>query len=195
MFVVSISLVWRGSVATSAALCTTASHPRNPARTETRSVMSPTAKSDTSTPSLAMEVCSRAGFRTRNLMECPASLMTFAVQPPTNPVPPVTRTRMVRFCYGLQNGLQVARGEARGLARHAVHGIGRVRDGVAPVTADSVARGAQLKGLGLIQRADRDRRRAVLLHELIRWCPEQRDRGDMVGDLRRHGRGHHGGRY
>src|ERR1700756_778641 len=187
MFVVSISLVWRGSVATRAGLCPTASHPRNASRTETRSVMSPTAKSDTSTPSLATEVCSRAGFRTRNLTECPASATNLAVHPPTSPVPPVTRTRMVRFCYGLQ----VARGEARGLTRHAVHGIRGVRYGVAAVTADSVARGAQLEGLGLIQRADGDRRRAVLLQELIRRRPEQRDRGDMVGDVRRHGRGHH----
>src|ERR1700758_3992151 len=195
MFVVSISLVWRGSVATRAALCTTASQPASASRTETRSVMSPTAKSDTSRPGWAKAFFSRAGFRTRNRMECPASAMALAVHPPTNPVPPVTRTRVVRFCTHRELGLQVTCGVVCGLARHAVERLGRMREGVVAVTADSVAWGAQLEGLGLIQRADDDRRCAVLLQELIRRCPEQRDRGDMVCDIRRHGRGHHCGRY
>src|ERR1700744_2959866 len=158
ILVVSISLVWRGSVATNAALCTTASQPRSASRTETRSVMSPTAKSDTSAPSLATDVSRRAGSRTRNRTECPASAMTLAVLPPTHPVPPVTRTRMRRFCNGatssnsrgLADGpvLQVTGGEVSGLVRHAVDRIQRVGDGAAARTADAVALSAQLEGLG-----------------------------------------------
>jgi hypothetical protein len=46
---------------------------------------------------------------------------------------------------------------------------------------------AQVDGLGLIQRADGDRRRADHAHEKVRWFSEQRDRGDVVGHVGRHG--------
>ena len=67
--VLSIRAVSRGLVATRAALCTTASQPCNASRTDSRSEMSPTAKSEVSTPNWATDVLSRAGFRTRNLTE------------------------------------------------------------------------------------------------------------------------------
>ena len=87
------------------------------------------------------------------------SAMALAVHPPTNPVPPVTRTRMERFCNGLppssslahrEISLQVAGSEVRGLACHAVYRIRNVRHGAVAVTANRVALGTQLKGLGLI---------------------------------------------
>jgi hypothetical protein len=55
-----------------------------------------------------------------------------------------------------------------------------------PVGADRVLGSAYLDGLGLIERADGDRRLAEQVHCLVAWQCEQHDRGDVVGHLRVH---------
>ena len=88
--------------------------------------------------------------------------------------------------------------EGCGLVDHAVHAIKSVRDAGSSrrgAIADRVAVGAQVDGLAGIQRADDDRRRADVAHELIRWFAEQSDCGDVVGHLGWHRRGYERSRH
>ena len=66
-----------------------------------------------------------------------------------------------------------------------------MRELAVAVTTDPVALSAQLQGLGLIERPDRNGWCPVLSEPLIRRCAEQSDRRDVVGDLRRQRPGDH----
>ena len=68
---------------------------------------------------------------------------------------------------GSPSPLEVTRGEIRCLVDHSVVHVGGMRGPVAAVRTDRVVGGAQLDGLGLIQRADDDRRRADDIREFV----------------------------
>lgn len=78
----------------------------------------------------------------------------------------------------------MAGGVARGLPRHAVHDVGGMRRAVVAAAADRISGRAEPQRLGLIGRADGDRRGAVVLEELVRRCAEEDDGCDVVGDVR-----------
>ena len=85
--------------------------------------------------------------------------------------------------------------EGCGLVDHPIRAIQSVRDGGRSrrgAIADRVAVSAQVDGLGRIQRADDDRRRADITHEVIRGFSEQGDGCDVVCHLRWHRRGYEG---
>src|SRR4029077_8074406 len=99
---------------------------------------------------------------------------------------------------GVVHRLEPVGGERGGLVDHAVHGIQGVRDARRPrsgAVADGVAVGALVDGLGHIQRADDDRRRADVAHELVRRLAEQGDCGDVTGHLGWHRRGYQRSRH